>query len=402
MAVFGLVSSVAGFIKVRYLVDKAIIDNMVFRCHYRLTSAVLFLSCVLVTANNLIGDPISCINDGAIPGHVINTYCWITYTFTLPGQHGRPLGTAVAHSGLGNEYNQERTYHSYYQWVPFMLFFQGLLFYMPHWIWKNWEEGKMRMISDGLRGALTLGVGERKERQGRLIRYLYESKKTHNAYAFGYFICEALNFVNVIGNIFFVDKFLGGAFMTYGSDVLKFSDLDQENRSDPMIEVFPRVTKCTFHKYGASGSIQKHDALCVLALNILNEKIYIFLWFWFIILSILSGLAILYSAAIVMMPTTREAVLKRRFRTATSSQIQALVRRIQIGDFLMIHLLGQNINVTSYGEVLHSLMLAMQIPDPGRHTTPSAPSTMEMAPMYPEVPKYADKEKEALHQEYDA
>lgn len=46
------------------------------------------------------------------------------------------------------------------------------------------------------------------------------------------------------------------------------------------IEVFPRVTKCTFHKFGASGTIQKHDALCVLALNILNEKIFIFLWFW--------------------------------------------------------------------------------------------------------------------------
>ena len=23
--------------------------------------------------------------------------------------------------------------------------------------------------------------------------------------------------------------------------------------------VFPKVTKCHFHKYGASGSIQKHD-----------------------------------------------------------------------------------------------------------------------------------------------
>lgn len=34
------------------------------------------------------GDPIACINDGAVPNHVINTYCWITYTFTLPGQHG--------------------------------------------------------------------------------------------------------------------------------------------------------------------------------------------------------------------------------------------------------------------------------------------------------------------------
>lgn len=55
MAVFGLVSSLAGFVKVRYLIDKAIIDNLVFRCHYRITSAILFVCCVIVTANNLIG-----------------------------------------------------------------------------------------------------------------------------------------------------------------------------------------------------------------------------------------------------------------------------------------------------------------------------------------------------------
>lgn len=55
-----------------------------------------------------------------------------------------------------------------------------------------------------------------------------------------------------------VDKFLGGSFLTYGTDVIKYSNMNQENRSDPMIEIFPRITKCTFHKYGASGSIQKH------------------------------------------------------------------------------------------------------------------------------------------------
>lgn len=55
MSVFGLLSGVAGFVKVRYLIDKAIIDNMIFRCHYRITSAVLFVCCIIVTANNLIG-----------------------------------------------------------------------------------------------------------------------------------------------------------------------------------------------------------------------------------------------------------------------------------------------------------------------------------------------------------
>lgn len=55
MAVFGLVSAVAGFVKVRYLVDKAIIDNMIFRAHYRITCAILFACCIIVSASNLIG-----------------------------------------------------------------------------------------------------------------------------------------------------------------------------------------------------------------------------------------------------------------------------------------------------------------------------------------------------------
>jgi innexin len=66
------------------------------------------------------GEPISCINDGAIPGHVLNTYCWITYTFTLPNSDSK----AIAHPGLGNDYEEEKRIHAYYQWVPFMLFFQ--------------------------------------------------------------------------------------------------------------------------------------------------------------------------------------------------------------------------------------------------------------------------------------
>ena len=40
-----------------------------------------------------------------------------------------------------------------------------------------------------------------------------------------------------------------------------------------MIYVFPRMTKCTFHKFGTSGNIEKHDALCILPLNIVNEKV---------------------------------------------------------------------------------------------------------------------------------
>ena len=133
-----------------------------------------------------------------------------------------------------------------------------------------------------------------------------------------------------VGNIFFLDTFLNGAFLKYGTEVVKFSGMNQENRTDPMIAIFPRVTKCTFHKFGPSGSIQKHDALCILALNILNEKIFIFLWFWLVILSALSGLALLYSSMVIVLPGVRETILKRRFRFGTPAGVSSLIRKTQV------------------------------------------------------------------------
>ena len=50
------------------------------------------------------------------------------------------------------------------------------------------------------------------------------------------------------------------------------------------------MTKCTFHKFGASGTVETKDGLCILPLNIINEKIYVFLWLWFIFLAVVTGI----------------------------------------------------------------------------------------------------------------
>ena len=60
------------------------------------------------------------------------------------------------------------------------------------------------------------------------------------------------------------------------------------------------MTKCTFHKFGPSGTVEKFDGLCVLPLNIINEKIYVFLWFWFIILTVITGMQVIYRFVLVL------------------------------------------------------------------------------------------------------
>ena len=87
-----------------------------------------------------------------------------------------------------------------------------------------------------------------------------------------------------------MDRFFEGTFLTYGIEVMNFAQRDQEDRMDPMVYIFPRMTKCIFHFFGRSGEIERHDAMCILPLNIINEKVYIFLWFWCIILILLTVL----------------------------------------------------------------------------------------------------------------
>ena len=53
-----------------------------------------------------------------------------------------------------------------------------------------------------------------------------------------------------------MDFFLGGEFTTYGTDVIAMTQKPSEDRVDPMSRIFPKMAKCTFHKYGPSGNIQ--------------------------------------------------------------------------------------------------------------------------------------------------
>lgn len=46
-----------------------------------------------------------------------------------------------------------------------------------------------------------------------------------------------------------------------------------------------RTTKCDFQTYGKGGHISETEYLCVLAPNIISEKIFVFLWFWYLLLA---------------------------------------------------------------------------------------------------------------------
>lgn len=344
------------------------IDNAIFRLHNTFTTALLLACSLIITATQYVGQPISCIVNG-IPTHVVNTYCWISSTFTMPDAFRREVGREVAHPGVANDFNDEeaKKYYTYYQWVCFVLFFQATACYLPKVLWDATEGGLMRSIVMGL----NIGICREEEKCAKkqaLIEYVLKRLRRHKLYVLRYFACEALCLINIIIQLWLMNRFFDGEFYSYGWRVMHFSEMPQDQRLDPMVYVFPRVTKCIFHKFGASGTIQKHDSLCILPLNIVNEKTYIFIWFWFIILAIMLMCLMIYRIAIIFMPSFRVRLLNTINRMVPREAAESIAQKTDLGDWWIIYMLGGNLDPPVFKDVVAEL--AKQIEPPkknGKH-----------------------------------
>ena len=106
-------------------------------------------------------------------------------------------------------------------------------------------------------------------------------------------------------------------FMRYGPNVVEYYSLPSAEREtfsvNPMCEAFPRIAACHYYRYGSGGRQETLDAICILGLNMINDKailqiaevscqkvfriiiffhfqIFLVLWFWYAFLSVF-GLA---------------------------------------------------------------------------------------------------------------
>lgn len=101
------------------------IDSTIFRLHYHVSVTFMLAFSVIVTTRQYVGNPIDCIHTKDIPEDVLNTYCWIHSSYTIPSAFWKRVGIDVAHPGIDKTVDpDQRRYVKYYQWVCFCLFGQ--------------------------------------------------------------------------------------------------------------------------------------------------------------------------------------------------------------------------------------------------------------------------------------
>lgn len=160
----------------------------------------------------------------------------------------------------------------------------------------------------------------------------------------------------VIANMYLLEVVFRGFWFVYAPAIAMLFRRDLAGWSAATAILFPKQTKCEHFIYGPSGSIQTRDYGCMLALNILNDKIFAFVYLWLLGLLFVSLLNVGYSTICMASATFRMKVLSAQVRPMRADQVLMVTNRAAIGEWFMLHQMGRNMHSTVFKDIMKSLV----------------------------------------------
>lgn len=206
------------------------IDGLVFRLHSKLTTICILVALFIVSTSQFIGHPIYCDSHSLeISREMLDAFCYIHSTFTLKTNvsNGKSFEMKELYPGVGPEQDQEkRVKYYYYQWVWVIYFIQALCFYLPSWIWKNLEGGKMKALVKDIEILDVSCQLDKCDRIAGIANYLIHTFGSNDSYLWYYILCELGIFANLALQLYCLDLVFNGHYFTYGLDTLYYWDTD--------------------------------------------------------------------------------------------------------------------------------------------------------------------------------
>jgi len=147
-----------------------------------------------------------------------------------------------------------------------------------------------------------------------------------------------------------------------------------ETALNPMCEVFPKVGVCNYQRYGRGGGQETKNALCVLSLNMINDKVFAILWFWHCILLFAGINRILTRSVQIFSSRIRFFLMKMMMHRYLSNNkhtkhIHHYIVNCSIGDWFVLYQMSKNTNKRFFAEFLALLSLKVN-PDPDVSSDP--------------------------------
>ncbi|CAD5230006.1 unnamed protein product [Bursaphelenchus xylophilus] len=302
--------------------------DFVDRINSFFTTNILIALSVLVSFKQFGGKPLECLTPDIFSGsweEYAENFCWAQDTYSV-------LMHEIVDGMPKNERQQRKI--SYYQWVPFFLLIEAACFRLPSLLWKymsgqsgikiqeicklsgdpnnikpDIKRANIRSLAVHLEGALRFHrrLHKKQLRPHQLLR-MFNLPYSACYVTITYLITKFCYLFNVVVQLFLMNKFLETdkyQFYGFGAilDLLRGKTWETSG-------VFPRISLCDF-QVRVMGNIQEHTIQCVLVINIFNEKIFIFLWFWYVFLLVFTAGSFLYWLLVAFFPWPNIRFIKR-------------------------------------------------------------------------------------------
>uniref|UniRef100_A0A0N5AAY5 Innexin n=1 Tax=Syphacia muris TaxID=451379 RepID=A0A0N5AAY5_9BILA len=278
------------------------------RFNYCYSTTIFVILSAFISGWSFVGTPIQCWFPAYYKGWWIEyalDYCFVQNTYFVPFTDVKPSNYFDIAEHIipipKNVTAREEKLIGYYQWVPFILALQAILFYLPVVLWRtfyNCNGVKVQVICDTCNIKSNMASSDRVKNMDKIAGFLAHNQTIQNNFGngnihhltsgklliIGYLAIKLIYVLNAVIQFLLLQKLLGVESIWWGGDVL--SDI-MHGREWPETSHFPRVTLCDF-TVRVLGNLHRHTVQCVLMINMFNEKIFIFVWFWLLTAAFLS------------------------------------------------------------------------------------------------------------------
>lgn len=172
-----------------------------------------------------------------------------------------------------------------------------------------------------------------------------------------YLIVKCCYLVNAVGQLFLLDIILGYQYHLYGIHVLRHFILGEDMG---VSERFPKTTMCDF-RIRQSTNVHQYTVQCVLPVNLFNEKIFALIWFWFLLLAILTVLSLVHWLCKTAYWPSQYKFIRQQIRAMDSIQRESVMLKRFAENYLrrdglfIIRLVSKNTGNMVAAEMLSGL-----------------------------------------------
>ncbi|KAI1282559.1 Innexin inx3 [Halotydeus destructor] len=252
--------------------SKPHICNLAFELQTKLVPFSLTVLASICCMRQLTGDTIVCsTSEIKLPALMVNLFCWIHATSSSATAWNKSVGQEIPYPGIDRSDDDALVFHTYYQWTPLFLYFSALLLYCPRGYWKACERNIVKLALEDLTSPETT--------KNLAYATFWNRIRSSEGRAFGLIRAKLLHLVALFVTAVIAESIVSFTFLTYGWKHLIYHMGIGSIDLDPMIKYFPRLAKCRVFHFGPSGDVVKHDLMCVLPLNNMFDKVYLYCWF---------------------------------------------------------------------------------------------------------------------------